>query len=264
MHRKIGLFVIDKTTKQTIILKRSTPYNDSTYVVQQDGFVEEYCIPRGGLKHEHESELECGIREFIEECQIFFSEFYILPETFNLQWRDPPNKLWKYKILFLLVSMKDSFTVLPFNVRLISDKICTMIREIDFSNSIVTSNCNECITKFNVTCVKSAITHVKIPHSVIYEATNNQLNMNKIPQKLQHKILVNRNLSSLIENHKILKPFRKDIKKIQGIQRENIYKMIMPVNHYILLMNNRLKLYANSNYMDFFIFLRKLILTYNI
>lgn len=263
MHQKVGLFVIDRATNQTIILKRSTPYNDSVNTYQ-DGFVEEYCIPRGSLKHENESELECGIREFIEECQLFFSEFYILPETFELEWRDPPNKLWKYKIFFLLVSIKHSFSVLPFNVRLISDSICNIIRDIDFSTSIIPAECKECILKYNKQCMKPTMTHVQIPKSIIHDAMSNPMNINKIPEDLQRQILINTNLTSLIDNNKILKPFRKDIKKIQGIHRENIYKIIMTINNYIILMNKRLKFYFSSNYVDFFIFIEKILLTYSL
>lgn len=263
MHQKVGLFVIDKSTNQTIILKRSTPYNDSV-IESHCGFVEEYCIPRGSLKHDNESELECGIREFIEECQLFFSEFYILPETFNLEWRDPPDKLWRYKIFFLFVSMRHSFSVLPFNVRLISNTICSMVREIDFTKSITHSSCSECKLKYNIQCTKPAITYVKIPNSVVNLASHNPMHINKIPDYIQQQMLINTNLTHLIDNHKFLKPFRKDIKKLQGIHRENIYKIIMTINNYIVLMNKRLRLYSTSNYADFFIFIERLILSYNI
>lgn len=261
-HQKIGLFVIDKDTKQTIILKRSTPYNDSVKTLD-GGFVEEYCIPRGNLKHDNETDLECGVREFIEECQLFFSEFYIIPETFDLEWRDPPNKLWKYKIFFLFVSMKHSFSVLPLNVRYISSTICSMIRDIDFTKSIEQSECKECLRKYNIQCMKSAITHVKIPINIIHIAATNTIN--KIPENIQRHILTNKkNLSAFIDKNKILKPFRKDIKKIQGIQRENIYKMIMHINDYMQLMNKRLKYYTTSNYRDFFVFIQKISVTYDI
>lgn len=263
MNQKIGLFVIDKCTNQTIILKRSTPYNDSI-CTPQDGFVEEYCIPRGGLKHENETDLECGIREFIEECQIFFSEFYILPETFNLQWRDPPNKLWKYKILFLFVSMKNSFPIQPFNVRIISDKICSMIRNINYNSFYKISDCEECFLKYKIPCIKTIMAHVEIPQHLIDMATNNYMKINNVPENLQRQILNSKNVSSLIENHKFLKPFRKDIKKIQGIRRENIYKIVMVLQNYYTLMNTRLKLYSESNYLDFFKFIDNILVTYKI
>lgn len=263
MHCKVGLCVIDSATNQIIVLKRSTPYNDSLKT-NSGGFVEEYCIPRGGLKHENETYLECGIREFVEECQIFFSEFYILPETFDLRWSDPPHKIWQYKILFLLVSMKNHFPVLPLNVRAVTEKICEVVNNIELNEFYNECCCKKCKADVEVRYIQPKVVKVTIPDSVVALAKTNSLEANNIPVSVQNQILMSKNLSSLMESNKSLRIFRKDIKKFHNIKRENIYMMIMHVRNYYILMNKRLKLYSSSNYADFFIFIERLLFIYKI
>lgn len=249
-QRRVGLFVIDKTTNQTIILKRSVPYIDSLNCdILENGFVEEYCVPRGSIKHNNEVDIQCGIREFIEECQLFFSEFFILPESFELTWQDPPQKVWSYKILFLSVSMEHIFPILPFNVKIVSDKIRNMLTEIKFPVSYLSPSSS---------LKNHAKIFIKIPDFIIHIAMHNPLNDKNVPMQIQKQILI-KNWSALAEHYKLLKPFRKDIKKLHGIQRENIDKIIIDIPSYIYLMIERLQFYFKSNYLDFFNFINYLI-----
>lgn len=73
-------------------------------------YVEKYCVPRG-VKTSNESFLECAVREFMEETNIFFNEVIILKDHFLLEWYDPPNVLWQYKIFVGFVDDLTRFSV---------------------------------------------------------------------------------------------------------------------------------------------------------
>lgn len=99
-----GLFVMDTSRKNVVVLKRLRPYTPE--ISKAFGFVEEYSIPRGGHLTQREPSISCAVREFIEECGFFFREFLLLHDTFELQWNDPPTATWRYTIHFMIANFK--------------------------------------------------------------------------------------------------------------------------------------------------------------
>lgn len=111
---RCGLCVVDTKRKKIVVLRRRCPYSPTPRkktLVSSEPFVEQFCIPRG-CQNSHEAAFICGVREFIEECGFFFKSFYKLPQTFDLEWEDPKDQVWRYTISFILADMDSIFVPL--------------------------------------------------------------------------------------------------------------------------------------------------------
>lgn len=70
-------------------------------------FIEEIQVPRGRCEKD-ETLLNCAIREFMEECGIYFKSIHFLTEAYRLQWEDIGYGQWEYKIFFGIASFNSN------------------------------------------------------------------------------------------------------------------------------------------------------------
>lgn len=271
MRSRAGLFVIDLWEKKTIILKRTLPYKDSECFAA-DGFVEEYCIPRGEVKHNHETDIECGIREFIEECGVFFSKFVIIPEFFNLEWCDPPQKNWRYVIRVLLVSMEDIFEIAPLNIVGVSRAICDMVRDVYRQKRCRDQGAVQIrllpqIFR-EIPLVTPASVFVELPAELVAKSLVTVYNCDRLRRMIKNKLWESTSELVLLKNRdrgsrSAAQPKSDDIKKLRAIQFEYVSNRSMRLKEYETLVRRRLKFYHSSNYNKFFNFLKNILVRYS-
>lgn len=134
---RCGLCVIDVKRKKIVVLRRKCPYNTRPTArgpFKRYPFLEQFCIPRG-CQNAYEAAFSCGIREFIEECGFFFKSFYKLSQTFDLEWEDPKDVIWSYKISFIFVNLDTIFV--PFETK-ISELVSYVTNECQFEEGALT------------------------------------------------------------------------------------------------------------------------------
>lgn len=238
---RCGLCVIDPKRKKIIVLKRKCPYIKNTQTPntttttaagttittisqvtpqkskRKPPFVEQFCIPRG-CQNTYESSFSCGIREFIEECGFFFNSFYKLSQTFDLEWEDPKDVTWRYKISFLCVDVESIFIPLQ-------EKILDLV---DF----VSKQCQDATENY-----------------ITFDSTQFQPPPDDdVPQPFSIKEKVRQNL-----NQSIIPIYSKNFKRLQ--KREFIQPSIMDIEKYFELMQTQKKLYIKNNYSSFLQFI---------
>lgn len=222
--------VIDPKRKKIVVLRRKCPYtknappqqslSDRPENKKRLAFVEQFCIPRG-CQNTYESAFNCGIREFIEECGFFFKSFYKLPHTFDLEWEDPKDVIWRYKISFICVDVESIFIPSQEKVSQLVDFVSKQCH-----------NSKKTYTTFD-------------PTPFVGEECESQP---RIFTQFNIKDKVVQNLNSAI-----VPIYSKNFKRLQ--KREFIQPSIMDIGKYFELINIQKKLYIKNNYSRFLQFI---------
>ncbi|AMB48654.1 ADP-pyrophosphatase-like protein [Glossina pallidipes salivary gland hypertrophy virus] len=227
-----GVFIFEKTTSSVFILKRTLPYKNSI-ISDNNTFIEQYSLPRGKYLSKNEPTLICGIREFMEECGVFFKKFEIFPKTFKLWWHDPINIHWEYEISIIIVYINDIFT---FNESYCSS-LLNIIRT-ELNNYYPLLKYNDDFKVINYYKSKKCIS----------------LDLNKI---IKNGYLKNVKFQNHDNIFKIINKNNKSTSSTHARVFENIEAYLVKIKIYFILIRKQLKLYHSSNYIEFLNFISK-------